>query len=95
MTVYITNKSAHDFSKAKRFGQLRYVTKGRIDRYNINDMHRQALDTLKNSAPEDYIVPCSLSTLNTIVCCTFVHLHGRLNLLLFKNNDYLERNIVL
>jgi len=94
-TVYVTNKSAHDFSAAERFGEIFFVTSGRLNRYNINDMHRHASEALEESEPGDYIVPCSLNTLNSIVCATFAVKHKRLNLLLFKDNSYLERTILL
>jgi hypothetical protein len=92
--VYIVNKSAHDFSEAEKYGQLIYITEGKLNRFSANDMHRQAEDVLKGSTMHDYIVPCSLNVLNSIVCATFAVKHGRLNLLLFKQGKYIERNIV-
>lgn len=92
--VYIVNKSAHDFSEAKKFGSLIFITEGRLNRFSVNDMHRQTEDALKDSAAFDFIVPCSLNVLNSIVCATFAVKHKRLNLLLFKQGDYIERNIV-
>jgi hypothetical protein len=47
------------------------------------------------SGPEDYIVPCSLNVMNAIACAIFAHKHGRLNLLLYKDGVYIERNHVL
>jgi len=94
MTVFIVNKSAHDFSRAKDFGEVRFITEGRLNRFSANDMHRQASEALKGSKPEDYIVPCSLNVLNSVVCATFAVMHSKLNLLLFKRGEYLERNIV-
>lgn len=92
--VYVANKSAHDFSDAKRYGKLVFVTSGRLNRFNVNDMHRRASEAMEKSQPGDYIVPCSLNVLNSVVCSTFVAKHGRLNLLLFKEGGYIERNIV-
>lgn len=92
--VYIVNKSAHDFSEAEKFGHLVFITEGRLNRFAVNDMHRQTTDILEGSHKEDFIVPCSLNVLNSIVCATFAVKHGRLNLLLFKQGDYIERNII-
>lgn len=93
-TVYVTNKSSHDFSSAKKFGKLVYITSGRLNRFNVNNMYRFAEEALEDSMEHDYIVPCSLNILNSIVCSLFAYKHGRLNLLLFKKGDYLERNLV-
>lgn len=92
--VYIVNKSAHDFSDAERFGRLIFITEGKLNRFSANDMHRQAMDALEGSTMYDYIVPCSLNVLNSVVCATFAVKHKRLNLLLFKQGKYIERNIV-
>lgn len=92
--VFVVNKSAHDFSEAEKYGELVFITKGRLNRFNINDMHRQASEILEHSNTHDYIVPCSLNILNSIVCSTFAVMHKRLNILLFKQGSYIERNIV-
>jgi hypothetical protein len=92
--VYIVNKSAHDFSEAEKYGNLVFITEGRLNRFSVNDMHRQTDEALLGSTMYDYIVPCSLNVLNSVVCATFAVKHRRLNLLLFKQGDYIERNIV-
>jgi hypothetical protein len=92
--VFIVNKSAHDFSEAEKYGELVFVTKGRLNRFSTNDMHRKAQDAFEGSEDSDWIVPCSLNVLNSIVCATFVAKHKKLNLLLFKDGKYIERNIV-
>lgn len=92
--VFVVNKSAHDFTEAEKYGELVFVTKGRLNRFNVNDMHRQASAAIEGSEAYDYIVPCSLNILNSIVCATFAVKHKRLNILLFKQGTYLERNIV-
>lgn len=92
--VYIVNRSAHDFSPAERFGETVFLSKGPMNRYSVANMVRQFTEVMKDSCAEDYIVPCSLNVMNSIASAIFAHKHGRLNLLLFKEGDYLERNIV-
>jgi hypothetical protein len=91
--VYIINKSSHDFSEAERFGELVYLSEGPINRYAVNDIHRQFFEILKLSSPDDFIVSCSLNIMNIIATTIFVHQHKKLNLLLFKDGEYIERNI--
>ncbi len=92
--VYIVNKSAHDFSPAESFGQIIFLSEGPMNRYSVNNMIRQFTEIMKKSAPEDYIVPCSLNVMNSIASALFAYKHGRLNLLLFKQGTYIERNVV-
>jgi len=93
--VFIVNKSAHDFSEAEKFGEVSFLSEGAVNRYSTNNMHRMFDEAMKDSSPGDYIVPCSLNVMNSIACAIFAHKHGKLNLLLFKQGRYLERNLVL
>ena len=93
--VFIVNKSAHDFSSAKEYGKIIYLSDGPVNRYATNAMFRQFSKTMKYSNEHDYIVLCSLNVMNSIACAIFAYKHGRLNLLLFKNGTYIERNHVL
>lgn len=94
--VFIVNKSAHDFSKAEDYGEVFFVTEGWLDRFNTTNMHRHAEKAFKDSSPNDWILPCALNTLNSIVCATFAVKHGRLNLLLWKarTGEYLKKEMV-
>jgi len=90
--VFIVNKSSHDFRPAEAFGEVIYLSEGPINRYATNSMVRQFSDVMKDSEGSDYIVPCSLNVMNSLACAIFAHKHGRLNLLLFKDGLYIERN---
>lgn len=93
--VYVVNKSSHDFSPAERYGELMFMSEGLMNRYATNNMHRIFSERMKDSSEEDYIVPCSLSVMNSIACAIFARKHGRLNLLLFKEGEYIERNLII
>lgn len=92
--VFIVNKSTHDFKAAKKYGKLTYLSKGPINRYSTTNMIRMFEEVMKDSKGEDYIVPCSLNVMNALACALFAHKHGCLNLLLFKDGSYIERNHV-
>jgi len=93
--VYIVNKSAHDFSAADKYGKVIFLSEGSMNRYSTNSMVREFGAAMKDSDGDDYIVPCSLNVMNSIACAIFAHKHGKLNLLLFKDGVYIERNHVL
>jgi len=92
--VFIVSKSSHDFSPASQFGELVYLSEGPMDRYAANNMARQFLPELRTSSPDDYILPCGLSTMNSVATAIFACIHGRLNLLLYKDRVYKEINLV-
>jgi hypothetical protein len=97
--VFVLNKSSHDFSAAEKFGTIFYVTEGSVDRFATNHMIRIFEAAFKDSNPDDLIVPCSLNVLNMIAGAVFGNMHGKLNLLLFKDEGgrvkYIERNHIL
>jgi hypothetical protein len=93
--VYIVNKSSHDFSAAEKYGDIVYLSKGPMNRYSTNNMVREFSEIMKDSSPYDYIVPCSLNVMNAIASAVFASMHHKLNLLLFRNGEYTERNHIL
>ena len=94
-TVYIVNKSSHDFSPAEKFGRIVFLSQGPMNRYSTNNMVRMFTEAMEDSSPDDYIVPCSLNVMNSIACAIFACKHKKLNLLLYKNGEYIERNHLL
>jgi hypothetical protein len=95
--IYVVNKSSHDFSPAKDFGRLIFCSEGRLNRYATNDMARRFSEVMKDSKPEDYILPCSLNIANIVAGAVFAVKHSRINLLIFKprTNEYVERILIL
>lgn len=94
-TVYIINRSGHDFSDAERFGKLVFLSSGTMPRFGVTNMYRQFVDHLKDSKPEDYLLVTGLTIMNVVAAAIFGYLHGRINLLLFKDNGYKVRKIIL
>lgn len=92
--VYVVNDGGHDFSAAKRFGSLLFCTRGALSKFNVGQMYREVTEALQHSEPDDYILLTSLTTLCSVACAIFAVKHGRLNLLIFKDNDYVERHVV-
>lgn len=93
--VFVVNKSTHDYSQAEKYGELVYVTTGHQYHFATGTHARNWLEKLKNSQPEDMIILSSLNVLCGIGCAVFAMLHGRLNLLLYRNGKYMLREVRL
>lgn len=93
--VFIVNKSAHDFGPASEYGEIVFLSEGRMNRYSTNNMIREFEELFEGSEPTDHIVPCSLNVMNCVACAIFARKHGTLNLLLYKDGKYIERNHIL
>ena len=93
--VYVVNRGGHDYRAAERFGELVYCSDGEMDKWDINQMYRQMSQALDGSGDEDYILLTSLTSLCSVACAVFAARHGRLNLLIYKDGDYVARTIVM
>lgn len=93
--VFIVNKSGHDFKDAKRFGEFVYLSEGKMDRYAITSVYREFSDVLDKSSEKDHILLTGLTSMCSIACSIFAYKWGCLNLLLYKNNRYIERRLIL
>ncbi len=94
-TVYVVNKGGHDYKPAEKFGRLHFLSEGSVSKFAVNKIYRDFAMHLRSSGPDDYILITGLSTMNVVACSCFSFLHGRLNILLYKNGRYTERKLVL
>ncbi len=93
MTVYVVNDGVHDYSRAKKWGKLTFLNKAIVSKYSVSKIYRMMALKLRESSPDDYILISGLTIMNCIACSCFAFLHKRLNLLIFKAGDYVERKI--
>jgi len=93
--VFVINKGGHDFTGAISYGDIIYLSEGSLNRYAVTNMYRKFAPLIAESKSDDYILITGLTTMACIACAMFAHLHGKLNLLLFKSGKYVERKIVL
>jgi hypothetical protein len=94
--VYVTNKSGHNFQDALRFGdEIIYLSEGRVSPFAVNSLYRDFAEALRDSTPEDYLVMTSLPILSIIAASILARKHGRLNILIYREGKYCERNIMV
>lgn len=96
-TVWVINRSAHDYSGAERWGTVKCLTNGPINRYATGKIFRLLNEPLKGSKKDDYILLTGLTVMACIACSIFALRHKCLNLLIYRpaNNSYVERKMNL
>lgn len=97
--IYVPSKGAHDYSDAQRFGELVFMSEGRLNRYAVNKMFRTFDEHIQCSNSNDLILITSLTVMNAVICGMFASKHNCLNLLLFKSvpdgpSHYVDRRMV-
>ena len=93
--VFVINRGGHDYSRAERWGTLVYCSEGLVSKSDIGKMFRTLEEKLATSGPDDLILISGLSSMSSVACAIFANLHRRLNLLIYWDGDYVERNIIL
>jgi hypothetical protein len=96
--VYIPNKSYHDFKGATQFGELVFLTEGRIpNRYQLNDIAMIIGESLKGAHREDFLLMSGPTTLNCIASAMLAHRFGKVNFLIYdqKQDKYTSRTLVM
>ena len=91
--VFITNLGAHDYRPAEEFGELRFLTKGKIKRYSTNTIYRDLIDGMQDAEREDYLLISSLSILNSIAAAIIARKFGVVNFLLYYEGKYILRSV--
>ena len=91
--VYVVNRGPHDYTDAKRFGEIIFCTTGSLDKFDTAQMYRELAESMHDSQPEDYILLTSLTSLCSIACAMFAAKHQCLNLLLHKGDGYLVKSL--
>lgn len=94
-TVFIVNKSHHDFSAARHYGDLRFITEGEVSKFDTAQMLRDAEAAVEQSQPGDFLVLNSFPLLCSLVTAVFAAKHGRVDLLVFQNSRYVKRSYTL
>jgi hypothetical protein len=95
LKVFVVNDGGHDFSAAKQYGELVFCTKGTLSKYDVGQMFRELSEAMEGSHIDDYILLTSLTTLCSVASAIFAAKHGRVNFLIFKDDGYVERKVVL
>lgn len=94
-TVYVVNRGGHDYSEATKYGHIVFLSEGPLNKYAVSQIYRKFAMQLRTSSPDDFILLTGLTGMACIACSCFAFLHGKLNMLLFKNGRYIDRKLNL
>ena len=92
--VYIVNNGGHNYDDAARFGEIVFCTDSVMRKDDTAQMYRELNNVLRESEPHDYILISSLATLCSIATGIMAAQHGEVHLLLYKDGQYVERDII-
>lgn len=93
--VYVVSNGGHDYSDAQRFGEVVFCTEGVIRKDDTAQMYREIQAAVADASPQDYLLVSSLTSMCMIAAAILSDRFGELHLLLFKDGQYIHRDIIL
>jgi len=90
--VYITNAAGHDFSKAEKFGELTWITKGWVPLQSLDRVKFLVAEKLQHARPEDYLLLSGTQVVCVVAALYWFYKFGEVKLLVHdkKEDDYRE-----
>ena len=93
--VYIVSNGGHDYSDAKRYGELVFLTDEVIRKDDVAQMYRVLSPVLDQADPDDFLLISSLTSLCVVASAILSARFGELHLLLYKDGQYVQRDLIL
>lgn len=91
-TVFITNYSAHDYSDATKYGELKPITTGSLNLMNVDRLITAAVEQTDESTPEDYLLISGPPLMCALAQAVWMQRHGKCKILIY---DAKEREYVM
>lgn len=92
-TVYITNYAGHDYSDAKRYGEIRAITAGHVSFQSLDRMKFECLQGIKDSSPTDWLLFSGAAPIAAVVAMAWLVKHKKVQMLVHdikKRGTYRE-----
>ena len=93
--VYIVNNTNHDYSKAKRYGRLVDVTKGRVPIFKTSTVRAMLEEGLVDFTEDDYLLLAGPAILGVMASTVLFNKFETVKFLVFdaKQQDYVVRHL--
>ena len=93
--VYVVNNTNHDYSKAEQYGELVYVTKGKLPIFKTNTVRAILEKGLVKFTKDDYLLISGPAIVNIMAATILYNKFDTVKFLVFdaKQQDYVVRHL--
>ena len=93
--VYVVNNTNHDYSKAEQYGELVYVTKGKLPIFKTNTVRAMLEKGLVKFTKDDYLLISGPAIVNIMAATILYNKFDTVKFLIFdaKQQDYVVRHL--
>lgn len=93
--VFILADGGHDYSDAKRFGDLIFLNIPSEAKWDIARLYSEMKEGLMKAEHDDYLIISHLTSHCCVATAIMVEWFGRVNFLIYRGNVYEEKILVL
>lgn len=88
--VFITNVAGHDFSKAEKFGEITWITKGWVPLQSLDRIKFLVTEKLVDVKPEDFLLLSGTQVVCVVAALVWHNKLGYIKMLVHdkKEDDY-------
>ena len=93
--VYIVNSANHDYSKAEQYGELVYVTRGKLPIFKTNTVRAMLEKGLVKFTKDDYLLISGPAIVSVMAATILYNKFDTVKFLVFdaKQQDYVVRHL--
>ena len=93
--VYVVNNANHDYSKAEQYGELVYVTRGKIPIFKTSTVRAMLEKGLVKFTKDDYLLISGPAIVNIMAATILFNKFDTVKFLVFdaKQQDYVVRHL--
>ena len=93
--VYVVNNANHDYSKAEQYGELMYVTRGKLPIFKTSTVRAMLEKGLVKFTKDDYLLISGPAIVNIIAATILYNKFDIVKFLVFdaKQQDYVVRHL--
>lgn len=93
--VYVVNNTNHDYSKTEQYGELVYVTKGKLPIFKTNTVRAMLEKGLVKFTKDDYLLISGPAIVNIMAATILYNKFDTVKFLIFdaKQQDYVVRHL--
>jgi hypothetical protein len=94
--VFVTNFAGHDYTKAEKYGEIVWVTKGYVSFHSLDRVKYRVCEALKDSKPEDWLLLSGIPMICVVAACYWLWNHNKVKLLVHdKRSDGEYRELII
>jgi len=93
--VYVVNNANHNYSKAEQYGELMYVTKGKLPIFKTSTVRAMLEKGLVKFTKDDYLLISGPAIVNIMAATLLFNKFDTVKFLVFdtKQQDYVVRHL--